>query len=50
MDKPVYDPIEAGNSLTIAPWLYDLKNAKQDAKQMVLLERARKRERYAVAK
>jgi adenine-specific DNA-methyltransferase len=43
MHKPVYDPIEAGNSLTIAPW-----TTKQEAAQMVLLEKARKRERYAV--
>lgn len=43
MHKPVYDPIEAGNSLTIAPW-----TAKREAAQMALLEKARKRERYAV--
>ena len=33
MNKPVYDPVEAGNSLTIAPWIVDQKNS-----QMVLLE------------
>jgi adenine-specific DNA-methyltransferase len=27
MDRPVYDPIEAGNSLTVAPWK---KNTKRD--------------------
>jgi adenine-specific DNA-methyltransferase len=32
MDKPVYDPIEAGNSLTVAPW------SKASA-QMALLEK-----------
>ena len=42
MHKPVYDPVEAGNSLTIAPW-----TPKADAAQMVLLEKQRKRERYA---
>jgi adenine-specific DNA-methyltransferase len=43
MNKPVYDPIEAGNSLTIAPW-----TTKRETDQMVLLEKPRKRERYAV--
>ena len=43
MDKPVYDPIEAGNSLTIAPWI-----AKRDSKQMVLLEKPKRKQRYAV--
>ncbi len=28
MDRPVYDPIEAGNSLTIAPWA-NSRNSKQ---------------------
>lgn len=41
MHKPVYDPIEAGNSLTTAPW-----SSKTDEAQMVLLEKRRKRERY----
>lgn len=31
MDRPVYDPIEAGNSLTVAPW-------KKEAKQITLFE------------
>ncbi len=39
MNKPVYDPHEAGNSLTIAPW-----TAKGDDEQIMLLER---RARYA---
>lgn len=43
MHKPVYDPLEAGNSLTIAPW-----TTKQKTSQMALLEKARKCERYAV--
>ena len=41
MNKPVYDPVEAGNSLTIAPW-----TTKKEAAQLALLEKARKRERY----
>jgi adenine-specific DNA-methyltransferase len=40
MTRPVYDPIEAGNSLTVAPW------TKKDSKQMVMLEKARKKQRY----
>ncbi len=32
MDRPVYDPVEAGNSLTVAPW-------DKDATQMALLEK-----------
>jgi adenine-specific DNA-methyltransferase len=28
MDRPVYDPIEAGNSLTVAPWA-NSRNSKQ---------------------
>jgi adenine-specific DNA-methyltransferase len=43
MDKPIYDPIEAGNSLTIAPWIL-----KRDSKQMVLLEKPTRKQRYAV--
>jgi adenine-specific DNA-methyltransferase len=35
MDRPVYDPVEAGNSLAIAPW-------KKDKKQMTLLEKSPK--------
>ena len=32
MDKPVYDPVEAGNSLTVAPW-------KKNTEQITLFER-----------
>jgi adenine-specific DNA-methyltransferase len=39
MDKPVYDPEEAGNSLRIAPW-----SKKPDERQLRLLE---KRARYS---
>jgi adenine-specific DNA-methyltransferase len=35
MTRPVYDPIEAGNSLTIPPW------SKKDNDQLILLERPR---------
>ena len=35
MDKPVYDPVEAGNSLTVAPW------EKKDSGQMKLLLKTR---------
>lgn len=31
MDRPVYDPVEGGNSLTVAPW-------KKETKQMTLFE------------
>jgi adenine-specific DNA-methyltransferase len=41
MHKPVYDPVEAGNSLTVAPWTIEA-----DAPQMVLLEKERSRGRY----
>lgn len=37
MNKAVYDPVEAGNSLTVAPW------DKKESKQLTLLE---KRARY----
>jgi adenine-specific DNA-methyltransferase len=43
MNKPVYDPVDAGNSLTIAPW-----SNQQEAAQTILLEKSRERERYAV--
>ncbi len=43
MTRPVYDPIEAGNSLTIAPW-----TKKESASQMVLPEKAKKKQRYSV--
>lgn len=33
MDRPVYDPVEAGNSLTVAPW-------KKATKQIALFERS----------
>jgi adenine-specific DNA-methyltransferase len=39
MDKPIYDPEEAGNSLRIAPW-----SKKPDERQLRLLE---KRARYS---
>ncbi|MDI6753246.1 MAG: site-specific DNA-methyltransferase [Thermodesulfobacteriota bacterium] len=42
MNKPVYDPIEAGNSLTMSPWI-----AKQKSKQMVLLEKPTRKQRYS---
>jgi len=41
MNKPVYDPAEAGNSLATAPWA-----RKRDSAQMTFLEKPRKRERY----
>lgn len=42
MSKPVYDPLEAGNSLTIAPW------TKNKSAQLVLLEKkSRKKQRYS---
>lgn len=42
MTRPVYDPIGAGNSLTVAPW------TKKDSKQMILLEKAKRKQRYSV--
>lgn len=33
MDRPVYDPVKAGNSLAVAPW------HKKDSQQMTLLEK-----------
>lgn len=33
MNKPVYNPVDAGNKLTMSPWLVDQKN-----EQMILLE------------
>ncbi len=35
MDKPVYDPIEAGNSLTVAPWA----NSKKSNQLVLIKER-----------
>ena len=43
MQKPVYDPVEAGNSLTIAPW-----TAKGEAAQLSFADKSRKPERYHV--
>lgn len=34
MARPVYDPVEAGNSLTIAPW-----TKKEPSSKTVLLEK-----------
>lgn len=42
MNKPVYDPIKAGNSLTIIPWP---ANRKKD--QMVLFDKPTKKNRFA---
>jgi adenine-specific DNA-methyltransferase len=41
MNKPIYDPIEAGNSLTIAPW----SNKQQKSETFRLFE---KQKRYSV--
>ena len=41
MHKPVYDPEEAGNKLTLAPWA-----AKRDAAQMSLLDDKLKKNQY----
>lgn len=41
MTRPVYDPLEAGNSLTVAPW------TKKDSAQMLLLEKTKRKQRYA---
>ncbi|MFB3926638.1 MAG: DNA methyltransferase [Syntrophales bacterium] len=35
MDRPVYDPVEAGNSLTVVPW-------NKESGQMTLLEKTAK--------
>lgn len=42
MNKPIYDPVEAGNSLTIAPW-----SSNQKKGQMVLLDKPTKKQRYS---
>jgi adenine-specific DNA-methyltransferase len=42
MDRPVYDPIQAGNSLATPPW-----TAKGRPTEIALFEKPRKRERYA---
>lgn len=41
MTKPVYDPVEAGNSLTIAP-----STKKEKSSQMVLFEKPQRKQRY----
>jgi adenine-specific DNA-methyltransferase len=41
MHKPVYDPEEAGNKLTVAPW-----STKRDAAQMSLLDNKLKKDQY----
>lgn len=41
MEKPIYDPVLAGNSLTIAPWV-----PQQQVEQLMLLESAKQDERY----
>jgi len=41
MNKPVYDPIDAGNSLTVAPWTLEHKN-----EQMILLEKTTEEQNY----
>ena len=41
MHKPVYDPEEAGNKLTLAPWA-----TKRDAAQMSLLDDKLKKDQY----
>ncbi|MBI5194368.1 MAG: site-specific DNA-methyltransferase [Nitrospirae bacterium] len=42
MNKPVYNPVEAGNSLTIPPW-----TTNQDNDQLVLLEKPDENQRYS---
>jgi adenine-specific DNA-methyltransferase len=41
MGRPVYDPVEAGNSLTIAPWTKAEENS-----QIMLLEDGEQNQRY----
>ncbi len=41
LNKPVYDPVEAGNSLRIAPWI-----KKQDKIQMALFVKSRQKQQY----
>jgi len=41
MGRPVYDPVEAGNSLTVAPWTKAEENS-----QIVLLEDVERNQRY----
>lgn len=40
MTRPVYDPVEAGNSLTVPPW------TQTESKQMVLLNKPTREQRY----
>jgi adenine-specific DNA-methyltransferase len=42
MNKPIYDPVEAGNSLTIAPW-----SGNKTKRQMVIFEKPNKKQRYS---
>lgn len=42
MNKPVYDPKEAGNSLTILPWVTK-KDSKKDSGQMAFLEKPKRK-------
>lgn len=43
MNRSVYDPVEAGNSLTVAPW-----TTNDTPAQMILLEKANRKQRYSV--
>lgn len=43
MYKPVYDPVEAGNSLTAAPW-----RSRTETEQLLLLEKTPKPENWGV--
>ena len=43
MGKPVYDPVLAGNSLTVAPWHIDSPLPTHQAGQLVLLDNPVKR-------
>ncbi len=40
MSRPVYDPVQAGNSLAVAPW------SKNDSRQILLLEKPRRKGKY----
>ena len=42
MDRPVYDPVVAGNSLTKVPW-----NTTGPTQQIVLLEKPKRKQRYS---
>ncbi|MEI8133094.1 MAG: site-specific DNA-methyltransferase, partial [Leptolinea sp.] len=41
MNKPIYNPIQAGNSMTISPW-----SIEQKKEQLVLLEKPTKGQEY----